>query len=197
MKEDVGEVELIRFVVGGDPRQRLAEAAAVEAVDAHVELMDRLPQLVARVLALDDLLELAIFAAYDPAVVAAGVVDGGEGGRALVLAVRVDDFAHGFARQQWRVAVDHEDVPFEIFDLLQRVGGAAGVALVCRVELLLGEMRRDLGMVRIDDDFDLVGARIADRVDDPIEHGAAAYRMQNLGGTRPHAGPVTGGQDDG
>src|SRR5438445_4777389 len=135
MKEDVGEVELIGFVVGGDPRERIAEVAAVEAVDAHVELMDGLPQLVARVLALDDLLELAILAAHDPAVVAAGVVDRGEGGRALVLTVRVDDFAHGFARQQWRVAVDDEDVAFESLDLLQRVSGAATVALVRRVEL--------------------------------------------------------------
>ena len=159
--------------------------------------MDGPPQLVAGVLALDDLVELSILAAHDAAVVAARVLDAGEGGRALAAAVSVDDLAHGFARQEGGIAVDHKDVALEPVDLLQRVRGAAWVALVGRLELLLGEVRRDFGMVRIDDDFDLAGAGIAHGIDDPIEHGAAAYRMQNLRCPRPHAGPMTGGQDDG
>jgi hypothetical protein len=52
-------------------------------------------------------------------------------------------------------------------------------------------------MVRVGDDLDGIGARIGHGIDDPIDHGAAAEHMQDFGSPRPHAGAVTGGQDDG
>src|SRR5229473_2657410 len=59
------------------------------------------------------------------------------------------------------------------------------------------EVRRDLGVVRVDDHRDGIRTGLAYRVENPVDHGAAAKPMQDLGSPRPHAGAVTGGQDDG
>jgi hypothetical protein len=59
------------------------------------------------------------------------------------------------------------------------------------------EVSGELDLVGAHDDLDVFGAGLGHRVQDPIDHGAAAEWMEHLGSTRPHPGAVTGGEDDG
>jgi hypothetical protein len=52
-------------------------------------------------------------------------------------------------------------------------------------------------VVGVDNHLDVPGARFGDRVQDVVEHGAAANRVEDLGDTRSHSGAVTGGEYDG
>src|SRR6266567_333246 len=198
VKEDIGEVILGGFVVVRDGREGFLKTAAVEAVNTDVELVDAFAQLFAGVLSFDDLLELSVLAAHDAPVVAIRVFDAGERGRPTGLPMGVNDAAHGARGQERRVAVDHEDVSAEALDLLQGVRRASRLSLVDDLDPLipLGQVRGDLGVVRVGDDLDRISARFSHRVEDPIDHGAAAEDMQHLGSPRPHAGAVAGGQDD-
>ena len=131
---------------------------------------------------------------------ARGVLDAGDRGGGFGRAMRVDDFLNRFRGQQRRVAVDDEHLlALELLrgDLLQSVGRAFGIALEGGRDSALVEMRRDLGVMGVGDDLDVLRAGLGDGVEDVVEHGPAADRMEDFGNTRPHPGAVTGGEYDG
>jgi hypothetical protein len=76
------------------------------------------------------------------------------------------------------------------------VGGAAWVPLEDDLGFPL-QVRGYFGVMGVDDHLDIARAGLLDRVDDPIDHRAAAQHMQNFRSSRLHAGAVTGGQNDG
>ena len=59
------------------------------------------------------------------------------------------------------------------------------------------EVGSNFSVMRVGDDLDVLRACLLDRVEDVIEHGAAADRMEHFGNTRAHTGAVTGGEYDG
>src|SRR5205807_9168564 len=89
--EDVGQVEVARLVVVLYLAELFDQAAAVEAVDADVDLVDLLALLLRRVLTLDDPVQRSVWLADDPTVVACRVFDAGEGRIGSGRLVRVDD----------------------------------------------------------------------------------------------------------
>src|SRR5207237_1065797 len=114
------------------------QAAAVEAVDADVELVDLLALLLRRVLTLDDPVQRSVWLADDPTVVACWVFDAGEGRIGSGRLVRVDDLEDARRGKEGRVAGHDQDLPAAQVaggDLLQRVGSALRVALVAHLYL--------------------------------------------------------------
>jgi hypothetical protein len=59
------------------------------------------------------------------------------------------------------------------------------------------EVGGEIDLVRAHDHLYVLRAGLGDGADHPIDHRAAAYRMEDLWSARPHAGAVTGGEDDG
>src|SRR5690242_18165449 len=189
VQEDVGQVELARLVVVGDLLELLHQAAAVEAVEADVELVHAGAQLGRGVLALDDLLQRAVGAADDAAVVATWVFDARYGRRRARLHVRVVDLEDAGGGEQGRVTVDHDHVAAAELarrDLPQGVGGAFRVALINDLGPAF-EVRGDVRVVGVGDDRNVLGARLVHRREDPVDHGPPADWMEDFGNPRPHA----------
>src|SRR5207248_8826576 len=171
VQEDVGQVELARLVVVGDLVQLPGKPAAVEQVEADVELVHHGTQLRRRVFALDDLLQRAVAATHDPAVVARPVFHARDGRRRLVLLVLVDDLEHARGCEQGRVAVDDQDLAAAQLagrDLPQRVGGALRVALIDDLRAAV-EMSGDVGVVRVGDHRNLLRAGLVDSLKHPVD----------------------------
>src|SRR5258708_19188507 len=112
----------------------------------------------------------------------------------------VDKFCDRLRREKGRVAVDHElFFAFELVfgDLLQRVRGAFRLTLKGGGDAPFVEVGGNLRVMRVGDDLDVLGAGRRDRVQNVVEHGAAADRVEDFGNTRAHSGAVTGGEYDG
>jgi hypothetical protein len=119
-REDVGEVELSRRVVGPDLRKGRRQHSRVEGVDARVDLGDA-TLLRCGVLVLDNRLDCSCFVAHHPAV-ASGIGDFSGQDRdcvdtALVLCKQP---AQRRRCEQWSVAVRHDDSAGERGQLLER-----------------------------------------------------------------------------
>src|SRR5438552_1015372 len=160
VQEDVGQVELARIVVVLDLVELLDEPAAVEAVDADVELVHALPLFRGSVLALDDALEPAVAVSDHAAVVARRILDAGDGrGRARLL-VGVDDLEDARCGQKRGVSVDHQHLAAAQLagrNLLQRVRRTPRVALVDQTGTPM-EACRHVGVVGVRDHRDALRA---------------------------------------
>ncbi len=199
-RQHVGQVQLALGVVGADLAERVEQLAAVERVDAAVDLADL--QLgrgrVAGLLRLDDALDGAVGRAHDAAV--AGRVrqhHRQHRRRGGLLDVGRRERVQRGARHQRHVAVedDHRRVAVDLAGRgLDRVGRAARLLLDGEHDVV-GEPRRERAIGAADDD-DLGRARGAGRVDGPAEQRSATERVQQFRRCGTHARSLARREDD-
>ena len=114
----------------------------------------------------------------------------------------VDKLAQRLAAQQRHVAVaDHDragDGADRLGDHADRVPGAELLVLVDdpRLRRDRGHLRRDLFPAMPDDDHQPGRVKLVGRRERVPEQGAAAQRVQHLGGAGLHALALAGGEDD-
>ena len=184
-REHVRQVELALGVVAAEPRERGEQRAAVEQVEARVDLADRelLLGRVARGLGLDDALDAPLRVA-DDAAVAGRVLElhARDRRRGAGLLVRGDQRGDRLAGDERHVAVDDQHGRGRVDRAGgggDRVAGAAGLRLDRDLDVageVLGEP--PLGVV---DDDDALGAGRAGRQQRPQDHRPPADRVQHLG----------------
>ena len=195
----VGEVVLALGVVGRDLLKRVEQRAAVEGVDARVDLADGQLRFgrVAGGLGLHDPRDAAVGVA-DHAAVAGRVLERHRGhrGRGRATRVGVGELADCGGRDKGDVAGedDHGAIAVDVLRGGQhRVTGAARLGLHGELDAV-GQpaLERPVGTA---DDDDLVGVRPAGGGDRPRDHRTAAEVVQHLGRSRAHPGPLSGGED--
>ncbi len=197
---DVGEVELALGVVGAEGVERVEQRAAVEAVQAGVDLADGQLGLrrVAGRLRLHHALHPALRVAHDAAV-ARRVLElhRGERGGGLRGRVRLDEARDRLGGDQRHVAVDDHDGRAAV-DVARR--GGDGVPRAARLLLdgdldAVGEVAVEAAL-RVVDDHDAVGAGGLRREQGPEDHRAPADRVEDLGERGAHARPLARGEED-
>ena len=181
--QHVGQVELAGAVVVLDLGQRLDERLALEAVQPDVELLQS-QLLCGRVLALDDLLEQTVLIADHSPIIPTLVVDHGDNRLRTRPTVLIDHPADRLRGQQRRIAVDDEHLAatkLALRDLTQCVGGTLRLALIDELDTCV-QMRGYVRMVRVRDHLHVLDACFLDRLEDPVDHRAAAEGMEDFGG---------------
>ncbi len=110
--------------------------------------------------------------------------------------VRVHELTQDVRREQRRIAGENEHVAFDPGELrvrsANRVARAERLALHGHVEAVEHVGRRRRG-----DDDDRLRAGFVRRGQHPVDDAPAEQRMQVLRRGRAHAGPESGGHDDG
>ena len=197
----VREVLLLLLVVGGHPLDRVRQQGPVEGVAAGVVLVDG-PLLGRGIAFLDDAQERAVAVPDDPAVPGGVAARGEHGDRVARPVMAIDEFAQRLAAQQRHVAVAHHDRAGDGADRLgdhaDRVPGAELLVLAHDPRLRgdRGHLRADLLPAMPDDDHELGRVKLVGRRERVPEQGAAAQRVQHLGGAGLHALALAGGEDD-
>jgi hypothetical protein len=198
--QHAGQVQLALGVVGVELGQRGQQLAALEQVEAGVDLPDRelLRGRVAGGLRLGHALDRAGGVAHH-ASVAGGVIElhaGDRRGRARVL-VGADELGDRRAGDQRHVAVDDEHRRRAVDQLgggQHRVTGPA--RLVLDRDLDVGGQVLAQHPLRVVDDDHALRTGGTRREQRPEDHRAPADRVQDLGQRGAHPGPLTRGEDD-
>ena len=197
--DHVREVVLALSVLRAQAVEMREEHGGVEAVGARVDLVDS-PLLGRAVLLLDDLLDLAVAVAHDPAVaVRVGQVCREHRDRGTARLASREEACDGLGGHERRVAREHDERSLDARQRLTRAHDrVTGTELLVLANAgdALDEGLDGRGAVPRDRDHPLA-ARRASSFDDQPDHGNTQDRVGDLGCVGLHAGPLAGGEDEG
>ena len=194
-RDDVGQVELVRRVVGADFAQRRPDKIGAGEIDSGVNLGNR--ALDGRgVAGLDDRGDLAAGVADHAAIRRrVGEFDADEGERGGAVVMVDDEIAERRRSQHRQVAVTDQNVAAKVgrqgFEGASRsVARAALVRLAGETQLCAwqGPARGvfDRGRLMADDDDERVDVESSERAQRPRDHRFAAEFVEDLGARRAH-----------